>query len=84
MIQTPTEKAKELVDRFYNIDDDDPICLEAFMSYWIAKQCALISVNEISKIQTLKLYKLDAVLEGYDESDSVEYQNEVKQEIEKL
>ena len=54
----PKEKAKELIDRF-KIGND----------HTIAKQCALICVNEIS--------------EDYS-GDILEYWQEVKQEIEKL
>jgi len=45
---TPKEKAKELVDKFYEI-----------LPYWVneqdAKQCALIAVDEILK-DTINIY----------------------------
>lgn len=40
---TPQEKAEELFDSFFNLYPDQD-------AYFIAKQCALITVNEIIKI----------------------------------
>ena len=60
----PKEKAEELVDKMYKLAN------RAW--YNIAKQCALIAVDEI-----LKLHKKIAL-------ETLEYYVEVKQEIEKL
>jgi len=46
---TPEEKAKELVLRYLRIDNNTK---EWFNSH-IAKQCALIAVNEILEIKTV-------------------------------
>ena len=67
---TPKEKANELVDNFLNVDDNDPNCFDAYMSYFIAKQCALICVDEMLAFD----------LRFFD----IEFLKEVKQEIEKL
>jgi hypothetical protein len=66
--QTPKEKAKELVDKMWNID-------EGYGSIGLheAKQCALIAVDEI-----LSINSVDKDVELYD------YWEEVKEEIEKL
>ena len=65
---TPKEKAKELVDRFLKeFPSTDDI---GFGQIKIAKQCALICVDEILNIiKYFSIYK--------------EYWEEVKQEIEK-
>jgi putative IMPACT (imprinted ancient) family translation regulator len=75
---TPKEKAKELVEKMsYNDFDEDHNC-----SHYVAKNCALIAVDEMIK-------ELEELLEG-DERPSVgvyylwEYYKEVKQEIELL
>jgi hypothetical protein len=71
---TLKEKANELVEK-YNI----LLSVHVFNgTYDIAKQCAILSVEEI-------LYLLINVY-GFDEFDNgkVEYWQEVKQEIEKL
>ena len=70
------DKAKELVDKFLNVDDNDPNCFNAYMSYFIAKQCALICVNEM----------LGMSYSGYEYDSEIEvpFLEEVKQEIEKL
>lgn len=50
---TPKEKAKELFDKMYIVDDpmgNYPMCFET------AKQCALIAVDEI-------IYVLDAYID---------------------
>jgi len=76
---TLKEKARELVDKFLCIEDnEDLFCDECGMSEEAAKQCAILSVEEI-------LYLLINVY-GFDEFDNgkVEYWQEVKQEIEKL
>jgi hypothetical protein len=64
---TPKEKALEIFNKMYNCELD--------ISYYAAKQCALIAVEEIlksrPKITLSQLYYSD-------------YWQEVKQEIEKL
>jgi hypothetical protein len=70
---TPKEKAKELFDKMYFVDDpigNYPMCFET------AKQCALIAVDEmINWKETL------FVTEG---SMAYQYLLKVKQEIENL
>ena len=64
---TPKEKAKELVAKMYSqMEDEDAIALS------IAKDCALIAVDEI----------LSVIWWGLD--DDLIYWVKVKQEIEKL
>jgi hypothetical protein len=46
---TPKEKAKELIEKFYNI----------LKCYKLAKQCALIAVNEILNETSLGLILID-------------------------
>jgi hypothetical protein len=65
----PKEKAKELVEKF-----DD--CLTYLESKSKAKQCALISVDEILNIDNIKPYILH--------KEIIEYWKKVKQEINKL
>jgi hypothetical protein len=82
---TPKEKAKELFDKMYMVDDpmgNYPMCFDT------AKQCALIAVDEIlneipeffkDSIQTFKGdIKIDVPNCSYD------FWKQVKQEIEKL
>ena len=66
--QTPKDKAKELVDKMWNIDER-----YESIGFPEAKQCALITVNEI-----LSINSVDKDVELSD------YWEEVKQEIEKL
>jgi hypothetical protein len=66
---TPKEKAKELFDKMYMVDDpmgNYPMCFDT------AKQCALIAVDEIYNSGLLVFV------------DDEQYWHEVKQEIEKL
>lgn len=71
MEQTAVEKAKELFDKFYiKVHDRDGT---SAMNGFEAKQCALILVDEILKI--------NSVDKDYDLSN---YWTEVKQEINKL
>ena len=70
---TPQEKAIELVDKMYMVDDpigNYPMCFD------IAKQCALIAVDELID-QCWSYREIDLGL-------ALEYWQEVKQEIEKL
>jgi hypothetical protein len=65
---TPKEKAKELLEKMsYNDFDQDHNC-----SHYVAKNCALIAVDEILKLDLQEIYM------NYD------YWKEVKQEIELL
>jgi hypothetical protein len=71
---TPPEKAKELFNQMYMVEDsmgNYPMCFDT------AKQCALIAVEE--KLETLNKIKfvIDCI-------DLRQYYLEVKQEIEKL
>ena len=68
---TPKEKAKELVDRFLSIEGADD-CGNSYP--YVAKQCALICVDEI----------IESIRHIIGEKLRVEYYLEVKQEIEKL
>ena len=64
---TPKEKAKELVDKYLDIDSK-----YEYLSYSMAKQCALIAVDEI-----LSLCWNGNML-------AMEYWQKVKQEIEEI
>jgi hypothetical protein len=48
-MKTPQEKARELVDKMYAINEDD------FISEYVSKATALIAVDEIMKL----FYRLD-------------------------
>ena len=43
---TPEQKAKELVDKMYRVEDQGNL-LSGFMDEYLAKACALIAVDEI-------------------------------------
>ena len=68
----PKEKAKELVDKFYNVD----VISDNMMSSCSidAKQCALISVNEIIELDVWNCFN----------KEMLEYWQEVKNKIENL
>jgi hypothetical protein len=68
---TPKEKAEELVNKYSIWCWNEVVC-----DYEIAKQCALIAVDEI----------LDSItkINQYDFGTLNYYWNEVKQELEKL
>jgi hypothetical protein len=68
---TPKEKAEELVEKYGIWCWNDGVC-----DYQLAKQCALIAVDEIR----------DAIIEinEYDYQSLENYWYRVKQEIEKL
>ena len=72
---TPKEKAIELVNKFIPPSLDRGA--DYYISEKIAKQCALITVDEI--LDVIDFYKYD---DKYWEEE--EYLKEVKQEIEKL
>jgi hypothetical protein len=88
---TPKEKARELVDKFYNATDDH------WNQWYVAKQCALIAVEEIQNV--ISLQKTTLSICAYRTAEDFNYdirynemlRNEiifyfdfVKQEIEKL
>ena len=75
---TPKEKAEELVLRYLRIDNNTK---EWFNSY-IAKQCALIAVDEILQIFNNEWTKLDFWTEEI--NGTINFWQEVKQEIGKL
>jgi hypothetical protein len=64
---TPKEKAEELIDKMLTNDGDE----HHHCTYYVAKQCALIAVDEI--LSLLWSVKTD-----------VKYFSKVKKEIEKL
>jgi hypothetical protein len=70
---TPKEKARKLVDKFYNATDDH------WNQWYVAKQCALIAVEEILNIKPNNPF----IVNGYYKAP-IQYWREVKQEIEKL
>jgi hypothetical protein len=59
---TPKEKAEELIDKFSQTNGNS----------FFAKECALIAVDEILKLELQEVYQ------------NSDYWQEVKQEIEKL
>jgi hypothetical protein len=71
---TSKEKAEEL---FYKMLSTDKVDDYSFVGSKVAKQCALIAVNEILDIDYFDMS------EEYFEN-TMEYWQEVKQEIEKL
>ena len=73
---TPKEKAKELVDKFYNIDSDSEMYDDFTMKIFYAQRCALICVDEVLKeiLSTPNVYELDTYY----------YWIKIKQEINKL
>ena len=71
---TPQEKAKELVHKMYMLDDPNgnyPMCFD------IAKECALVAVEEVRFFHERLFYATEGSL--FDD-----YLNKVKHEIEKL
>ena len=81
---TPKEKAKELVDKFYQTTPNEawinePLGIaEPFGSWKQARQCALIAVDEIILANPYSNTFKNV------EYSSMDYWKEVKQEIEKL
>jgi hypothetical protein len=65
---TPKEKAQELFEAMSGIGDEDHHC-----THYVAKQCALIAVDEIRQLMNKMRSFENAV-----------YWKEVKQEIKKL
>jgi len=73
---TPKEKAKELVDKYYNLESEGD--KGGWMTKNDAKQCALIAVDECINIH----FNLESDRNGIGES--FKYWQEVKQEINNL
>lgn len=65
---TPEVKANELVNKYLDIDSK-----YEYLSYLMAKQCALIAVDELINSTSWQYI-----------TNGLDYWNEVKQEIEKL
>ena len=82
---TPKEKAEELVDKFYQTTPNEyfvnePIGIKGRYKSWEqAKQCALIAVDEILKLENNNGYYFDGT-----NVTSISFWQEVKQEINKL
>jgi hypothetical protein len=80
---TPKEKAKELVDKMYG---DELV----YMTECQAKQCALITVEEmITEVYNIShqytaVYDITTMSYNYEESKELKFWKEVKQEIENL
>jgi hypothetical protein len=70
---TPQEKAKQLVDYYMDLSEEQEYDTPRYMPKEMAVKCALIAVNEIKTL----LYNADRMYQ-YD------YWMEVKKEIEKL
>ena len=77
---TPKQKAEELFDKMSTNNGDE----HHHCTYYVAKQCALIAVDEI----LISVYKINFYEYPYDYSmedrKHLEYWQEVKQEIENL
>ena len=69
---TPREKARELVDEYYNLFS---VTLENTICIYEAKHCALIAVDKLLS---------DCNVSSPFEDERIKYWKEVKQEIEKL
>lgn len=80
---TPKEKANELVNKYFlEIEGADTYAFNlSSLNLYIAKQCALIAVDEIIKNGGTK-YIIEYKPNSY--TNEVWYWEEVKQEIEKL
>ena len=73
---TPKEKAKKLVDKFSDLEDGE-------MYIGKAKQCALITVDEIMRICPYQTYI--ETLPPYEMPElTIDFWEEVKQEISNL
>ena len=65
---TPKEKAKELIEKFSDLEDREMYIVKA-------KQCALIAVNEIISIKLLWFQK---------DTEHLDFWKEVKEELLKM
>jgi len=85
---SPKEKATELVDKYYQIFEDDEDEHYIGTSKRISKLSALIAVDEILKNQENVVWKINKLLSAFSIDKKLElskkYWQEVKQEIEKL
>ena len=72
---TPKQKAEELFDKMSTNNGDE----HHHCTYYVAKQCALIAVDEILKLENNNGYYFDGT-----NVTSISFWQEVKQEIEKL
>ena len=82
---TPKEKARELIDRYLDIENYNNINLDLFcdecgISEQSAKYCALIAVDEILKANPI--IPLQFMLESESLDAANEYWQEVQQELE--
>ena len=83
-MSSPKEKAEDLVSTFLDkLYNNGSLSFKRIL-HSKAIECAIIAVKEILKIQTLRITKMDAKMDRYSESDSVQYWNEVLEEINKL
>ena len=72
--QTPQEKAKQLVDSFMDLSEEQEYNTPRYMPKEMAKQCALIAVDEIIKYSPNKpVYEIDPI--GYFQKVKQEIQN---------
>lgn len=76
---TAQEKAIELVDSFMDLSEEQEYNTPRYMSKEMAKQCALIAVDEI-----LNEFDHSALNDEDYEAYKMKYWQEVKQEIEKI
>ena len=74
---TPKDKAIELYNKFLNPSGDT--YLYGMLEHESAKECALIAVDEILKLENNNGYYFDGT-----NVTSISFWQEVKQEIEKL
>jgi hypothetical protein len=83
---TPKQKAQELFDKMCSNDGDE----YHHCTYYVAKACALIAVDEIIdqvysiSHQYTAIYDENTKFWNYTESKELKYWQEVKQEIEAL
>ena len=74
---TPKEKAKELFSKYYNSIEHTLSEEYSPHEMFVVEQCALIAVDEIIKANPYEVSKTDM-------DSTIDYWNEVKQEIKKL
>lgn len=75
---TPKEKADELVNKFAKLPEEGSLMW--YLSFEIAKKCALIEVDDIIKILNPENWGLEMTTA----IDMISYFQEVKQEIQAL
>ena len=84
---TPKEKAEDLINSFRIIlMNEDTDCGNEILCTLIAKQCAITTINEISRVCPyidLKVRETEEQLNAFD-FQFLSYWEEVKEEIEKL